>query len=244
MTNIIQWNVRGLRANFEELRLLCNQYNPQIVAVQECQLRKDKIINLTGFSGRTKSSPGDNATGGVTLYVNKSVLFSEIKLDTDLQAVAVGVSAKKTLTVCNVYLPPLLDIHFSDLEYLIQQLPAPFVLVGDFNAHSPLWGDVRQDSRGQMIEELLNDCNLCLLNTGEPTYRHHSHHSFSVPDISICDPSLALEFDWLTHKDLCGSDHFPVILKTSLRADEPAAEHWKFDRADDVISHSLYVAIV
>ncbi|WP_419595921.1 hypothetical protein, partial [Thiolapillus sp.] len=74
--------------------------------------------------------------------------------------------------------------------------------------------------------------NLCLLNTGEPTYRHHSHHSFSVPDVSICDPSLALEFDWLTHNDLCGSDHFPIILKTSLRDDEPAAEHWKFDRAD------------
>ena len=106
---------------------------------------------------------------------------------------------------------------------MIQQLPAPFVLVVDFNAHSPLWGDVRQDSRGQMIEKLLNDYNLCLLNTGEPTYRHHSHHPFSVPDVSICDPSPALEFDWLTHNDLCGSDHFPVILKTSLRDDEPAA---------------------
>ena len=55
---------------------------------------------------------------------------------------------------------------------------------------------------------------------------------FSVPDVSTCDPSLALEFDWLTHNDLCGSDHFPVILKTSFRDDEPAAEHWKFDRAD------------
>ena len=76
MTDIIQWIVRGLRANFEELRLLRNQYNPQIVAVQECQLRKDKIISLTGFSGITKSSPGDNATGDVTLYINKSVLFS------------------------------------------------------------------------------------------------------------------------------------------------------------------------
>ena len=125
-------------------------------------------------------------------------------------------SAKKTLTVCNIYLPPSLDVNFSDLDHLIQQLPAPFVLVGDLNAHSPLWGNVRQDSRGQMIEELLNDYNLYLLNTGEPTYRHHSHHSFSVPDVSLCDPSLALEFDWLTNNDLCGSYHFPVILKTSL----------------------------
>ena len=98
MTDIIQWNVRGLRANFEELRLLCNQYNLQIVAVQECQLQKDKIINLTGFLGITKSSPGDNATGSVTLYINKSVLFSEIKLNTDLHAVTVRVSAKETVT--------------------------------------------------------------------------------------------------------------------------------------------------
>ena len=78
-----------------KLRLLRNQYNFQVVAVQECQLRKDKIINLTGFSGISKSSPGDSATGSVTLYINKSVLFSEIKLYTDLQAVAVRVSAKK-----------------------------------------------------------------------------------------------------------------------------------------------------
>ena len=72
--------------------------------MQESRLQKDKIINLTGFSGITKRSPGDSATGGVTLYMNKSILFSEIELDTDLQAVAVKVSAKKTVTVCNVYL--------------------------------------------------------------------------------------------------------------------------------------------
>ena len=51
-------------------------------------------------------------------YVNKSFPFSEIKLDTDMLAVMVRVSAKKTLTVCNVYLPPSLDVNFSDLEHL------------------------------------------------------------------------------------------------------------------------------
>ena len=39
-------------------------------------------------------------------------------------------------------------------------------------------------------------------------------------------------FDWLTHNDLCGSDHFPIILKTSPNEDEPAVEHWRLDRAD------------
>ena len=64
-------------------------------------------------------------------------------------------SAKKTLPVCNIYLPPSLEVNFSDLEHLIEQLPAPFVLVGDLNAHSPLWGDVRQDSRGQIVEKII-----------------------------------------------------------------------------------------
>ena len=41
MADIIQWNIRGIRSNIEELQLLCKQYKPQVVAVQECQLRKN-----------------------------------------------------------------------------------------------------------------------------------------------------------------------------------------------------------
>jgi len=69
-----------------------------------------------------------------------------------------------------------------------------------------------------MIEKkILSDYNLCLLNAGEPTYRHHSHHSFSVPEVSIWDPFLELEFEWLTNNDLCGSDHFPMIIKNKTK---------------------------
>ena len=69
--------------------------------------------------------------------------------------------------------------------------------------------------RPYVRNKILDDYNLCL-NTGEPTYRHRSHHSFSVPDISVYDPSQALEFNWQTHGDFCGSNHFPVILNTFL----------------------------
>ena len=212
--SIAQWNLRGFQANYEELVLLSKQYKPAVIALQETLLTNSKLPTFSGFNILTKNSLNDRATGGVALLIDNSYLFSEVQLNTPLQAVAARVTSSKAVTVCNIYIPPSVDVSLSDLEQLIQQLPAPFVLVGDFNAHSPLWGDVRQDSRGQMVEKLLDDYNLCLLNTGEPTYRHHSHHSFSVPDLSICDPSLILEFDWLTHNDLCGSDHFPIILKT------------------------------
>ena len=207
--SIFQWNLRGFRANYEELVLLSKQYKPAVIALQETLLTNSKLPTFSGFNILNKNSLNSKA-----LTINNSYLFSEVQLNTPLQAVAARLTLSKAVTVCNIYIPPSVDVSLSDLEQLIQQLPDSFVLVGDFNAHSPLWGDVRQDSRGQMVEKLLDDYNLCLLNTGEPTYRHHSHHSFSVPDLSICDPSLILEFDWLTHNDLCGSDHFPIILKT------------------------------
>ena len=51
---------------------------------------------------------------------------------------------------------------------------------------------------------------------------------------------MYLSVTHLLHWNLTGgSDHFPVILKTSLRDDEPAAEHWKFDRADRMSFRAL-----
>ena len=183
------------------------------------------------FSGITESSPV-TLLQGLSPYI-KINLFFLVKLNLTLTC-RLSLSEcqpRKILTICSIHLPPSQDVHFSELEHFILQLPVPFVLIGDLSAHSPVWGDVRQDSRSLLVEKLLN-YSIYLLNTGEPTYRHHSHQSFSVPDISICDSSLALVFDWLTHNDLCGGDHFPVILKTCLREDEPSAEHWKLNKAD------------
>ena len=70
------------------------------------------------------------------MFRENSYLFTEVQFNT-LQAVAARVALSKAVTVCNIYIPPSVDVSLSDLEQLIQQLPAPFVLVGDFNAHSP-----------------------------------------------------------------------------------------------------------
>ena len=53
------------------------------------------------------------------------------------------------------------------------------------------------------------------------TYIQTPQYSLLLCSWCICDPSLALQLDWLTHNDLCGSDHFPVILKTCHKDDEP-----------------------
>jgi hypothetical protein len=69
-----------------------------------------------------------------------NILHSYGNLDTDLQAVAVRISYDKTITLCSVYIPPTSLLSLAQLKDLADQLPIPFIIMGDFNGHSALWG--------------------------------------------------------------------------------------------------------
>ncbi|GFS02392.1 ribonuclease HI [Elysia marginata] len=86
---------------------------------------------------------------------------------------------------------------------------------GDFNAHSPLWGDERLDQRGKMIEDFLISNDDILLNDKVPTFIHSASGSTSAIDLTIASPTVALDYSWSVHDDLCGSDHFPIILTSN-----------------------------
>ena len=54
----------------------------------------------------------------------------------------------------------------------LEQLSAPMILLGDFNAHNPLWGSKKMSTRGRMIEKILNRYNLlCIYKKEEIYYR-------------------------------------------------------------------------
>ena len=68
------------------------------------------------------------ATGGCSIFIKKGISHEVLELDTELQAVAIKVSLHKTIIVCNVYIPPHFNVAKSDLENLINELPAPFII--------------------------------------------------------------------------------------------------------------------
>jgi len=74
--------------------------------------------------------------------------------------------------------------------------------------------------------------NVCILNTGSPTYFHPGTGSLSAIDLSLCHPSLYLDLSWSVHEDLCGSDHYPVVITTTQSYDHDALPSWKLDKAD------------
>ena len=50
--------------------------------------------------------------------------------------------------------------------------------------------------------------------------------------MSICSPSLFLDFEWQVHDDLCGSDHFPTFLNATNRPDPTGVPKWNLKKAD------------
>jgi hypothetical protein len=74
-----------------------------------------------------------NCSSKQLMYVH-----SQIDLNTNLQAIAVQLSLNKTITLCSIYIPPNYQLQSQEIINLIQQLPIPFLIMGDFNAHNPL----------------------------------------------------------------------------------------------------------
>jgi len=160
-------------------------------------------------------------------------------LNTPLQAVAARVTLNKVVTFCSIYLPPSDHIAKTDLINLIEQLPSPsFVLLGDFSGHSPVWGNESYNSRGQMLKDLFSEMDLCSLNDGSSTYIHPATGSTSALDLSICGPSLVLVYEWNIHEDLCGSDHFPVILTSNAVEEDAVPNRWNFKKANWLSFHA------
>ncbi|GFS91163.1 putative RNA-directed DNA polymerase from transposon X-element [Trichonephila clavipes] len=78
-------------------------------------------------------------SGGVYIFTSLDVPSSALPLRTSLQAVAVRIQSTSLITVCCLYFSPNAVIHQQDLNNLVDQLPAPYVILGDFNGHSTLW---------------------------------------------------------------------------------------------------------
>jgi hypothetical protein len=51
-----------------------------------------------------------------------------------------------------------------------------------------------------------------MLNDGSHTYLHPAYGTYSAIDLIILEPQLRLDFSWRVWDDLCGSDHFPIII--------------------------------
>lgn len=230
MSAILQWNCRGLRANYNDLLVLLSNIQPSVCCLQELKTPPTYSFPNRQYSFYTSSTNNNYSDAGI--LVNKTIPHKPVSISTNIPAVACRVSLNKPVTVCSVYLSPSSRWDHAHLLSLLAQLPSPVIMLGDFNAHGTLWGGAATDSKGAEIENLLLNSNLCLLNKKTHTYIHPATGSRSALDLSFCDPSLFLDFAWSVHGDLCGSDHYPIILSNTSAQPPDSPERYKIQSAD------------
>lgn len=235
MTFLVHWNCRGLLNNLHDVKGIFATHSPVAVCIQETNLgakHKNVLKNYQVF--RRDREQASRLSGGVAIIIQNGIAAREHKLNTRLEAVAATLLAFKTITVCCVYLEPHLTITLQDLENLRNQLPEPFLLVGDFNAHSSFWGSEKTDARGQILEDFILCNNVCLLNTGKPTYCSPSSGKMSCIDLSFSSPCVFSDFNWDTIDNPYGSDHLPVLISvpSSPTIIPTKPRRWKLQSAD------------
>ena len=219
----------SVKANFEELTHLLTEQKPVAVCLQETFLKDSDMLNLKYHSCFFKNcNDNDKASGGVALILNNYVPHQSVKLDSTLQAVALN----KTITLCSVYLPPTSRIDIKELDHLIEQLPKPFILMGDFNSHHTLWGCTNTNDKGRIIEDFITKHDLVLLNDKSSTYLHPATGSYSCLDLTICSPEISPDFNWKVVDDLHGSDHFPIQVSERGSSVLQRPQRWKLHKAN------------
>ena len=138
-----------------------------------------------------------------------------------------------------MYIPPNEEINENKLQEIIKQLPAPFIILGDFNCHSTLWDCKNTNQTGKNLETFINNNNLCIYNNKSPTYLCPFSGSYSAIDLSLSDPSILIDFSWQVMKDTYGSDHFPICLQNSELSDENP-KRWNLNKANWEKFQKLY----
>ena len=160
-TNILQWNCEGIKAKFSggDILQLIKETDTTCLCLQETKLAPDSKFNIKKFRAYLKNlniEEGQHPHGGVAIFVKSHISSYQVQLTTALQAVAVSVKFHKRITLCSLYLPPAqaatkaqVQSLKRELQGLFDQLPRPFIVLGDFNAHHPLWYDPREaEKRG------------------------------------------------------------------------------------------------
>ena len=211
----MQWNARALISKWALVKPFFVEKSCDIFCIQETHFLATDIydFNLPNYTRYDEFGSTERRQGGVSIYVTNKFPHSQLRLQTSLQATACAVRIGRVrLSICSLYLPPTDSLEYTELEGLIDQLPAPLLLCTDANSRHMMWGSDRCDRRGLVWEHLVRMHDLSVLNNGDPTRMDDFTGLYSHIDVTLTTSYMAQHMNWSTDFDLNESDHFPIYV--------------------------------
>lgn len=227
----LEWNINELKHHFNEHKLIMSDYNPLILCIQETHLKPTDMITLKGTDIYRKDfETTKNAQNGTVIITKNTTPNKEVNLTSGTSAVVITVLQPLSLTYCSIYMPPHQKINITMLEDLTSQNPEPFVLCGDFNAHSFAWNTsiTTPNKNGNVLLDLMDkNSDLGLLNIpNELTYINTRSNNFSKIDLALCSANIIQYLEWtVISVDEYDSDHFPILIKLDISPEVTGTEY-------------------
>ena len=164
---IIHLNIRGVRANKENLEHYLGEYNhPEIVTMNETMLSRDKNIVIKGYYCAARREPIGMSGKHGSLILVKETIKDVVELDfleSQFQEEIIGIEIKGNkerpgLNIVTHYNPPGNRINPSIFQNSLYGNSAT-IFTGDLNCKNLAWGSNSTDTLGSDLLDVLDDQN-------------------------------------------------------------------------------------
>ncbi|GFW69114.1 nucleic-acid-binding protein from transposon X-element [Trichonephila clavipes] len=163
--HIVSWNADGIQRKIEELENYINDNSPDIIALQETNLRPCIDLNIPNYSTH-RNDRLTHRGGGTAILVKNSIAHHVINIyTTAVNITAIEIEGPtNNITVCSLYRSPSSPINsfIPDLIKIFRNR-AQCIVVGDYNARHPTWNPNRRgNTAGTRLFHYANTCGLVI----------------------------------------------------------------------------------
>uniref|UniRef100_A0A2M4CUE4 Putative outcast n=1 Tax=Anopheles darlingi TaxID=43151 RepID=A0A2M4CUE4_ANODA len=216
---IIQANIQGWKTNKDEIISVATKEDADILCLQETWQKTAENTQIKGY--KIIQSCREDGYGGSLIAIKGCYKIGKTEIAETKSHIQVATAEIMDLDiiVSSVYIRPGTPI--ATYKYTIQKIITDLresrrckkVLVGDFNAHHQSWGNINEDSRGELLINELNDTDLMLMHNKEPTFINPDpSKSNSAIDLTIINATMYLKAKrTVTDIQIGGSGHRVIV---------------------------------
>ena len=226
ITRICHLNIHSLKNKVEVFKnfLISNKIGICILSETWLQNSDKFSINNYNIERRDRSNETSNVDrgGGVLIAIHQSIRYHPINIPQscrDKEIIAVRLEkvsrSGEDIHLVAVYNPPSETICLDDLVALSLG-GQKTLLMGDFNAHSPVWLSKTTNASGKEIENFLEQHEFIILNDENATYESTGGSS-SIIDLALCSGNLSEDIYSFEVGEFCFSDHNPIFVDLIMR---------------------------
>jgi Endonuclease-reverse transcriptase len=135
--------------------------------------------------------------------------MSKINDQVEMIKCTVKIDRNTKLELASIYINPAMNLKPRHLDRMFNQMQAPYVIVGDFNALSTEWSCFSNNKKGEILSDALDKYEASFSNNGSFTRLQLPPRISSAIDLTITNANNALNCDGLRQSQVAGVIIFP-----------------------------------